>query len=153
MNIRDQRSVDQIRAFPLRHMAGIGNPDELRSTNSLVKFFTYGHGEHPVVFPPDDHGWVCDGAEVWSEISFPGGKGVSHGHNGFDDAGASAILVGPFHNRRREKVMVVDDFLQHRFGDQSAEQPVAEGDQPGRGSRFQGLSEGPASELGYHMRR
>ena len=68
-----------------------------------MEFFTYCHGEHPVVFTPDDHGWVGDGAEARGEIGFPGGKVVSHGHDGFDDSGALAITVGPFDDGRREK--------------------------------------------------
>lgn len=87
----------------------------------MVKFFTHCQGEHLVEFTPDDHGWVRDGAEVWGEIGFPGGKGVSHGHDGFDDTGASAITVGPFDNGRREKVVVVNDFLQDGLSDQPAE--------------------------------
>ncbi len=118
-----------------------------------MKFFTHSHGKQPVVFPPDDHGRVRDAAEAWSEIGFPGGEGVSHGHDGFDDAGASAIAVGPFDNGRREEAVVMDDFLEDRLGDQPAEQPVAEGDEPGRSSRLQGLPERAAGELGLDMRR
>src|SRR6185437_166697 len=57
----------------------------------MMKFFTHCQGEHPVVVTPDDHGGVSDSAEVWSKIGFPGREVVSHGHDGFDDAGASAI--------------------------------------------------------------
>ena len=134
-------------------MTGLGNSDERGSANAVVELFTHSQREHPIVFTPDDHGWVRDAAEVWGEIGFPGREGIPDGHDGLDDAGASAVLVGPFDDGRGEEGVVVDDFFQDGIGDQPTEQPVAEGDEPGRGSRFQSLPERPAGELGHDLRR
>ena len=79
-----------------------------------------------VVLAPDDHCGVRDIADTRGEVGFPEREGVPDGHDGFDDAGASAVSVGPCENGRREKLVIVNDFFQDRISDQPAEQPIAE---------------------------
>lgn len=89
--------------------------------NSVMEFFTDGKREYAVVFTPDDQSRMCDTAEVWGEIGFPEGERVSYGHNGFNDAWSSTVVVGSFHDVWREERLVVDDLLEDRLGDHPAE--------------------------------